>query len=131
MEKCVRISKFIIYIVASWAFSQDTTITVDGEMIPKYERSSIISQFDSLLVGKGEFGGKLTLVDFDSLPVVLFNYETKDERKTIDEILFQKKSGMNTPVLQQMFSNLMILVAVSYPAILYPVLIISRAEETC
>ena len=106
MEKCVRISKFIIFIVASWVFSQDTTITVDGEMIPKYERSSIISQFDSLLVGKGEFGGKLTLVDFDSLPGVLFNYETQDERKTIDEILFQKESGVNTPVLQQMFSNL-------------------------
>ncbi|HIC39619.1 MAG TPA: hypothetical protein EYO79_09170, partial [Candidatus Marinimicrobia bacterium] len=102
----MRIFKLIIFIAASWAFSQGTAITVDGAMIPIYERSSIISQFDSILVVKGEFGGKLTLVDFDSLPGLLFNYETHDEQKTIDEILFQKESGVNAPVLQQMFSNL-------------------------
>ena len=106
MEKFVRIFKLIIFIAASWAFSQGTAITVDGAMIPIYERSSIISQFDSILVVKGEFGGKLTLVDFDSLPGLLFNYETHDEQKTIDEILFQKESGVNAPILQQMFSNL-------------------------
>lgn len=102
----MRISKFILIIAANWVFSQDTAITVDGEKIPIYERSSIISQFDSILVGNGEFGGKLVLVEHESSSSVLFNYETHDERKTIDEILFQKETDVNTPVLQQMFSNL-------------------------
>lgn len=102
----MRISKFILIIAASWVFSQDTAITVDGEKIPIYERSSIISQFDSILVGNGEFGGKLVLIEHESSPSVLFNYESHDEQKTIDEILFQKETDVNTPVLQQMFSNL-------------------------
>ena len=103
MEKCVRISNYILIIAASWTFSQDVVITVDGEKIPIYERSSIISQFDSILVGNGEFGGKLVLVEHESSPSMLFNYEIHDERKTIDEILFQKEPDVSIPVLKQCF----------------------------
>ena len=106
MEKCVRISNYILIIAVSCTFSQDVVITVDGEKIPIYERFSIISQFDSILVGNGEFGGKLVLVEHESSPSMLFNYEIHDERKTIDEILFQKEPDVSIPVLQQMFSNL-------------------------
>ncbi|HIC38472.1 MAG TPA: hypothetical protein EYO79_03265, partial [Candidatus Marinimicrobia bacterium] len=70
----MRISKYILIIVAQMAFGQDAVITVDGKMVPINGRSSIISQFDSLLVEKGEFGGILTLVDFDPSPGALFNY---------------------------------------------------------
>ena len=106
MEKYVRISKYILIIVAQMAFGQDAVITVDGEMVPINGRSSIISQFDSLLVEKGEFGGILTLVDFDPSSGALFNYQTHNDRKTIDEILFKNNMSVNTPVLLQIFSNL-------------------------
>lgn len=106
MEKCVRISKYIFFIAASWAFSQEAVITVDGQNIAINDVSSFSSKFTLILEEKGEFGGILALIEVDSLQGVMINYESHLERKTIDEILFQKEPDINVHVLQQMFSNL-------------------------
>ena len=102
----MRIFNLIFFFTVSWTFSQETVITVDGEKLALMDDFSFISQFDSILVGNGEFGGILTIVDYDSLKGALLNYEVQNNHKTIDEIIFNKKMGINTPVLQQMFSNL-------------------------
>ncbi len=106
MVKCVRISKNILIITASLAFSQDTVVTIDGEMVPLNGQISILSQLDSILVGNGEFGGILTEINIDSSSDTLINYEINNNGKTIDEIVFQKDPNVNMHVLQQMFSKI-------------------------
>ncbi len=102
----MRIFNLILFFTLSWSYTQETVITVDGEKLTLNDGSSFISQFDSILVGNGEFGGIVAIIDMDSSSEVLINYEIHNDYKIIDEILFQKESGVNIAVLQQLFSNL-------------------------